>query len=69
MKDKLTTFLIFLSLALLLALGVQHQKLVEVQDQNMRMEKQIKELSGQVNEITASWLDLMKRVKYHNNVR
>ena len=69
MKDKLTTFLALLCLTLTIALGVQHQKLLEVQEQNTRMEKQVKTLTAQVNEITAQWLELVKRVKYHNDVR
>ena len=69
MKDKLTTFLILLCLTLTLALGVEHHKLIEVQEQNVLMEKQMKTLTAQVNEITAQWLELVKRVKYHNDVR
>ena len=69
MKDKLTTFLVLLCLTLTIALGVEHHKLIEVQEQNTRMEKQMKTLSAQVNEITAQWLELVKRVKYHNDVR
>ena len=69
MKDKLTTFLVLLCLALTIALGVEHHKLIEVQEQNALMEKQMKTLTAQVNEITAQWLELVKRVKYHNDVR
>lgn len=69
MKDKLTTLLILLCLTLTLALGVEHHKLIEVQEQNALMEKQMKTLTAQVNEITAQWLELVKRVKYHNDVR
>ncbi len=69
MKDKLTTFLVLLCLTLTLALGVEHHKLIEVQEQNVLMEKQIKTLDAQVNEITAQWLDLVKRMKYHNDVK
>lgn len=69
MKDKLTTFLVLLCLTLTIALGVEHHKLIEVQEQNTRMEKQMKTLSAQVNEITAQWLDLVKRMKYHSDVK
>ena len=69
MKDKLTTLLILLCLTLTLALGVEHHKLIEVQEQNALMEKQMKTLTAQVNEITAQWLDLVKRMKYHNDVK
>ena len=69
MKDKLTVLLVMLCLILTLALGVERQKLIEVQEQNALMEKQIKTLTVQVNEITAQWLDLVKRMKYHSDVK
>ena len=69
MLNKLSVALICLCVALCIAMGLQHRELVEAQAQNMRMEKQIKTLTAQVNEITAQWMEMVKRMKYHSTVK
>ena len=52
-------------IALTIGLVIEHQKRVEAQEQTIRMEKQIKEMSVQVNEIWAEYMGMMKRLQQH----
>lgn len=50
--NKLTVFLTCLCVALAIGWGVTQHKLVEVRQTVDRLERQLKELYGQVNELT-----------------
>jgi hypothetical protein len=50
---------------LAISLGVTHCQLQEAQEQNARMEQQLKELYGQVNELTLQYVEIVKRVQNH----
>jgi hypothetical protein len=63
--NKLTVFLTCLCVALAISLGVTHCQLQEAQEQNARMEQQLKELYGQVNELTLQYVEIVKRVQNH----
>jgi uncharacterized membrane protein YciS (DUF1049 family) len=52
-------------MALLIALGIKHYQYLEVRQQNMKLELQVRNLTAQTNEITAQWLEMVKRVKNH----
>lgn len=62
---KIIAMLTCLSFALAIGLVVEHQKRVEAQEQNLRMEQQIREMSVQVNEIWAEYMGMMKRIQQH----
>jgi uncharacterized protein HemX len=51
--------------ALLIALGVKHYQYLEVRQQNMKLELEVRNLTAQTNEITAQWLEMVKRIKNH----
>lgn len=63
--NKLTVFLTCLCVALAISLGVTHCQLQEAQEQNARMEQQLKEMSAQVNEIWVEYMGIMKRLQQH----
>lgn len=63
--NKLTVFLGCACMALLIALGIKHYQYLEVRQQNMKLELQVRNLTAQTNEITAQWLEMVKRVKNH----
>jgi chaperonin cofactor prefoldin len=65
MMNRLIVFLTCLCIGLLLLLAYQHERYSELVEQNHRMEMQIQTLSSQVNEVTAQWLDIVKRIKAH----
>ena len=46
---------------------VEHQKRVVAEEQNARMEQQIKEISSQVNEIWNEYMGVMRRIQQHGN--
>jgi uncharacterized protein YoxC len=63
MTDKLTVALACLSIALIIGLGVVTHQLVEARQVIDKQERQLKELYGQVNELTLQYVDLVKRLK------
>ena len=62
---KIIVILVCTCIALSIGLVVEHQKRVEAQEQTIRMERQIKEMSVQVNEIWAEYMGMMKRLQQH----
>ena len=65
--NKITAFLLCLCIALGIAYGLERQKRIEVEEQNARMERQVKEISSQVNEIWNEYMGVMKRVQNYGN--
>ena len=65
MINKLTVFLMCLCVALAIGLGVTQHKLLEAQEQNARMEQQLKEMGAQVNAIWVEYIGQMKRIQQH----
>lgn len=63
MTDKLTVALACLSIALIIGLGVVTHQLIEARQVIDKQERQLKELYGQVNELTLQYVDLVKRLK------
>jgi uncharacterized coiled-coil protein SlyX len=45
--------------------GVTQHKLVEAQQTIDRQERQLKELYGQVNELTLQYVEIIKRIQNH----
>lgn len=64
--NKLTVFLTCLCVALAIGLGVTQHKLLEAQEQNARMEQQLKKMGAQVNEIWVEYMGIMKRLQQHS---
>jgi uncharacterized protein HemX len=63
--EKLTVALGCCCVALLIALGIKHYQYLEVRQQNMKLELEVRNLTAQTNEITAQWLEMVKRIKRH----
>lgn len=63
MTDKLTVALACLSIALIIGLGVVTHQLIEARQVIDKQERQLKELYGEVNELTLQYVDLVKRLK------
>jgi hypothetical protein len=63
MINKLTVFLTCLCVALAVGLGVTQHKLIEAQQTIDRQERQLKELYGQVNELTLQYVDIVRRLQ------
>ncbi len=63
--NKLTIFLTCLSVSLCIALGITTHWLQEARQTIDRQEKQMKELYGQVNELTLQYVDIVKRMQKH----
>jgi uncharacterized coiled-coil protein SlyX len=51
--------------ALAVGLGVTQHKLIEAQQTIDRQERQLKELYGQVNELTLQYVEIVKRMQRH----
>lgn len=64
-RGCIIAMLVCVCIALTIGLVLEHQKRVEAQEQNVRMEKQLKEMSVQVNEIWAEYIATMKRIQQH----
>ena len=60
---KIIVILSCVCIALTIGLVIEHQKRVEAQQQNIRMEQQLKEISGQINEIWTEYMGVMKRIQ------
>jgi hypothetical protein len=67
--NKLTVFLMCLCAALAVSLGITHYKLTEAQQTIEKQETQLKELYGQVNELTLQYVDVIKRIQTHGDKR
>jgi flagellar biosynthesis protein FliQ len=63
MNNKIVVALSCLCIALAVGLGVATHQLVEARATVDRQERQLKELYGQVNELTLQYVDLVKRLK------
>lgn len=65
MINKLTVFLTCLCIALIIGLGVVTHQLIEARQVIDKQERQLKELYGQVNELTLQYVDIVKRMHRH----
>lgn len=65
MINKLTIFLICLCVSLAVALGIAQHRLTEARATIDRQEAQLKELYGQVNELTLQYVEIVKRINKH----
>lgn len=63
--NKLTVFLTCLSVSLCIALGITTHWLQEARATIDRQETQLKELYGQVNELTLQYIEIVKRMQRH----
>jgi cell division protein FtsL len=63
--NKLTVFLTCLCIALAVGWGVTQHKLTEARQTVDRQERQLKELYGQVNELTLQYVEIVKRLQRH----
>jgi hypothetical protein len=63
--NKLTVFLTCLCIALAVGLGVTTHRLVEARATVDKQERQLKELYGQVNELTLQYVEIIKRIQNH----
>lgn len=63
--NKLTVALICVCVALAVGLGVTTHRLVEARATVDRQERQLKELYGQVNELTLQYVEIVKRLQRH----
>jgi uncharacterized protein YoxC len=65
MKNKIVVALSCLCIALAVGLGVATHQLVEARATVDKQERQLKELYGQVNELTLQYVDIVKRINKH----
>ena len=65
MKNKIVVALSCLCIALAVGLGVATHQLVEARATVDKQERQMKELYGQVNELTLQYVDIVKRINRH----
>jgi cell division protein FtsL len=63
--NKLTVFLTCLCIALAVGWGVTQHKLTEARQTVDKQERQLKELYGQVNELTLQYVEIVKRLQRH----
>jgi hypothetical protein len=61
--NKLTVFLTCLCVALAVCWGVTQHKLIEARQVVDKQERQLKELYGQVNELTLQYVDIVRRLQ------
>lgn len=70
MKDnKLKIFLVCVYLALSVSLGISLHKLSQAWLVIDKQERQLKELYGQVNEITLQYVEIVKRINTHGDLK
>ena len=69
MLNRLVVFLTCLCCALLLLVGYQHEQYSEARDTISRQETQMKELYGQVNELTLQYVEIVRRANNHGGLR
>ena len=65
MKNKIVVALLCLCIALAVGLGVVTHRLVEARATIDKQETQLKELYGQVNELTLQYVGIVKRLQKH----
>jgi flagellar biosynthesis protein FliQ len=65
MKNKIVVALSCLCVALAVGLGVTTHRLVEARTTIDKQETQLKELYGQVNELTLQYVGIVKRLQEH----
>jgi uncharacterized protein YoxC len=65
MKNKIVVALSCLCIALAVGLGVTTHQLVEARATVDKQERQLKELYGQVNELTLQYVEIVKRLQRH----
>jgi peroxiredoxin family protein len=63
--NKLTVALICVCVALAVGWGVTQHKLIEARQTVDKQERQLKELYGQVNELTLQYVEIVKRINKH----
>jgi uncharacterized protein YoxC len=68
MTNKIVVSLLCLCIVLAVCLGMVTHRLVEAREQNARMEKQLKEITRQVDDIWIEYMSIMKRIQ-HNSQR
>ena len=68
MKNKIVVALSCLCIALAVGLGVATHQLVEARATVDRQERQLKELYGQVNELTLQYVEIVKRINSHGGM-
>jgi hypothetical protein len=68
MKNKIVVALSCLCIALAVGLGVTHYRLVEANETIVKQETQLKELYGQVNELTLQYVGIVKRLQKHGGL-
>lgn len=68
MKNKLVVALSCLCIALAVGLGVATHRLVEARQVVDKQERQLKELYGQVNELTLQYVEIVKRINNHGGL-
>lgn len=69
MKNKIVVALSCLCVALTVGLGVATHRLVEARQTVDKQERQLKELYGQVNELTLQYVDIVKRINKHGGLK
>lgn len=67
MINRLVAVLTCLCIFLLVVVGYQHEKYSEAQDTIRKQETQLKELYGQVNELTLQYVGIVKRIQGHGD--
>ncbi len=67
MKNKIVVMLSCLCIALTICLGVSLHQLTQARQIVDKQERQLKELYGQVNELTLQYVDVVKRINRHGN--
>jgi uncharacterized protein YoxC len=65
MKNKIVVALSCLCIALAVSLGVVTHRLVEARQVIDKQERQLKEMYGQVNELTLQYVEIVKRLQRH----
>ena len=69
MKNKIVVALSCLCVALAVGLGVVTHRLVEARATVDKQERQLKELYGQVNELTLQYVEIVKRINKHGGLK
>jgi uncharacterized protein YoxC len=65
MKNKIVVALSCLCIALSICLGVSLHQLTQARQIVDKQERQLKELYGQVNELTLQYVEIVKRINRH----
>lgn len=68
MRDKIVVALSCLCIALAVGLGVTTHQLIEARATIDKQETQLKELYGQLNELTLQYVGIVKRLQKHGGL-